>query len=130
MNVGRDPNGKFFAVALAAWLCLGGMLAATTGGARTGIGIGWALAGMLSALSFGALLWVRRRSLQDLLIVVLGGFLVRMVVVGVTLVLMLHANADPLRFALGFFSAYLLLQILEVVWLNGQARQARSELPT
>jgi hypothetical protein len=133
VNVGRDPNRKFFAAALSAWLCLGAVLAVTTSGTRTGIGIGWALAGMLSALSFGALVWVRRRSLQDLLIVVVGGFLVRMVVVGVTLVLMLHANADPLRFALGFFSAYLLLQILEVAWLNGQARQARQphrELPT
>jgi hypothetical protein len=127
---GRETTGKLFAAALLAWLCLGGVLAAVGGGAHTGVGIGWALAGMLSALSFGALIWVRRRSLQDLLMVVVGGFLVRMLVVGVTLVLMLRAGADPLRFTLGFFSAYLLLQVVEVVWLNAQARQARHELPT
>jgi hypothetical protein len=59
------------------------------------------------------------------MLVVLGGFLARMLVVGVTLVLMLRANADPLRFALGFFTTYLLLQAVEVFWLNAQARRAR-----
>jgi len=121
-------NGKFFAAAAVAWLALGVALIVASAGARGGVGIGWGLAGILSALSFAALIWVRRRSMRDLMLVVVGGFLARMLVVGVTLLVMLRANADPMRFALGFFSAYLLLQIIEVTWLNAQARHGRREV--
>jgi hypothetical protein len=117
-------NRRLFAAAAVAWLALGGALLATSG-STGGVAVGWGLAGILSALSFGALIWVRRRSLRDLMLVVVGGFFARMLVVGVTLLVMLRANVDPLRFALGFFTAYLLLQIIEVVWLNALARQAR-----
>jgi hypothetical protein len=129
--VGRDVgqlNGKFFAATAVAWLALGAALLATNAGARGGVGVGWALAGLLSALSFAALIWVRRRSMRDLMWVVVGGFLARMFAVGVTLVVMLRANADPLRFALGFFCSYLLLQVVEVVWLNAQAKHGRREV--
>jgi len=121
-------NRRILGSALAAWIALGAALGAFTHGDLAGMGIGWALAGLLSALSFGALLWVRKRALQDLMIVIVGGFLLRMLVVGLTLVLMLRADADPLRFALGFFSAYLLLQLFEVLWLNTQGKQPRREV--
>ena len=118
-------NGKLFTAAALAWLALGAALLATSPAARTEVAIGWGLAGVLSALSFAALIWVRQRSWQDLMLVVVGGFFARMLVLGVTLVLMLRAHGDPLRFALGFFSAYLLLQLIEVIWLNSVARQSR-----
>jgi len=118
-------NARVLSTGLIAWVALGAVLVTVTSGEHTGLGIGWGLAGILSALSFGALLWVRSRSMQDLLLVVVGGFLFRMLVVGITLVLMLHAHADPMRFALGFFSAYLLLQVIEAYWVNAQARTAR-----
>jgi hypothetical protein len=118
-------NGKVFTAAALAWLALGAALFATNPSARSDVAIGWGLAGVLSALSFAALIWVRQRSWQDLMMVVVGGFLARMLVLGVTLVLVLRAHGDPLRFALGFFSAYLLLQLIEVIWLNSVARQAR-----
>jgi hypothetical protein len=129
--VGRDVgqlNVKFFAAAAVAWLALGAALLATNAGARGGVGVGWALAGLLSALSFGALIWVRRRSMRDLMLVVVGGFLARMFAVGVTLVVMLRANVDPLRFVLGFFCTYFLLQVIEVIWLNAQAKHGRREV--
>ena len=129
--MGRDVgqlNGKFFAAALVAWLALGAALLATQGDASGGVGIGWGLAGLLSALSFAALIWVRRRSMRDLMWVVVGGFMARMLAVGVTLVVLLRAHSDPLHFALGFFCTYLLLQVIEVLWLNTQAKHTRREV--
>jgi hypothetical protein len=125
----HESHTKPLVAALVAWLSLGIVLG-VSGVERAATGVGWALAGILSALSFAALIWARRRSFQDLLAVIVGGFLARVVVVGVTLILLLRAHADPLHFALGFFSAYLLLQVIEVIWLNGQGRQAGRELRT
>jgi hypothetical protein len=123
--VGRDVgqlNGKLLATAAVAWLALGGALLAIAADAHGGVVVGWGLAGLLSALSLGSLIWVRRRSLRDVMLVVFGGFLGRMIAVGVTLVVLIRANTDPLRFTLGFFSAYLLLQVIEVIWLDAQAK--------
>jgi hypothetical protein len=117
---------KFIAAAATAWLALGAVLYVATGEqAHASVGIGWGLAGAMSALTFGALFWVRRRSMRDLMIVVLGGFLVRLVVLAVALAAMLRAGVDPMRFTVGFFTAYLLLQTLEVAWLDAHGRRDR-----
>jgi hypothetical protein len=81
---------------------------------KLGLRAGWLTAGTTGLTAFGLLFWSRGRSLKAALGAIAVGFLVRMALLAVGLVLALRSGAGAMWFTLAFFGTYLPLQALEI----------------
>jgi hypothetical protein len=114
-------------LALCFWLAVGSAVAAlSTGAMRAGLWGGWLTSGVAGACTFAALDWSMNRPLPAVLKAAAAGFLVRLLLLVVGVLLTVHGGGSPVGFTVAFFAVYLICQGIEAVALYGHP-QARSE---
>lgn len=116
----------FAQIALAVWLlALTAILMLAPAEGRTALLAGWLTAGLSGGLSFGLLAYSNRRPFKTFVASLLGGFLARLVIVGLGLWISLSRGLPATWFCLSFFSLYWLFMGTEVL----AVRKSRPDAP-
>lgn len=106
---------KYLILALGIFVVVGGAIALLgTREASMGLWSGWATSGVAGAVTFWLLAWAEEREVREVLGAIVVGFLCRMALLALGLVVSLRLGAAPLWFCLGFFAVYLPGQVAEI----------------
>ena len=115
---------KYLIGALGSWVAVGGaILTLGSRAAAPGLWGGWATAGLSGAVTFGLLAWSAERHPREVMGAIVLGFLCRMALLALGLLVALHLGAAPLWFCVGFFSVYLPGQFAEIGAVLAEARR-------
>lgn len=112
------------AFALASVLAGFGALLCTHGPTRLGVLIGLAVGAVSGVIALGIVAMNLAKSAQAALVAVVSGFLVRLLLVAVALLVTRALGGELIACALGFFALYAVGQGLEIALVSAQERRA------